>query len=496
MALLAGAADAAVLQGVVLDSETGHPLARTLLTLAATQGTSSDSPTTARTDPYGAFVFTSVSPGAYLLSAARPGFAAFHYGASCWNCPGAPIYISGDERLGVDVKMRRLAAITGTLWDENQVGIPNMLVLAFTATRPLERAGFTTTDDRGFFRLRELPPGRYYVRTAARVADDGMSYLATFYPDSSELTTAHQVQIDLEHTATDINFKPTQGKLYRITGKLVAPPPIPATSIDLISDAGRVSAPVAGDGSFAFDAVAPGPYEIYSEGRNPAGHFAAWTRIVVEHEMEISIQMYPLYPAYVSVTDEVKRPVRENVVSIRARRKDLDGEGPPQTLRLSRTELAPGNWEIEVITPADMYAVSVTAQGTRAASRRPRVAEGWNLLTLGNGYNQIQVSVSTKTATLAGHVTVRPNEVAPIAPVFLETLDLDPPDPPILRRTYTDQNGAYQFAGLPPGRYRAIASFDLDGADRYAVDNANPVTVTITEGARAGQDLVLYKKGN
>ena len=84
----------------------------------------------------------------------------YRYGAHCGTCPGAPMYLNGDERTVVDIRMHRLGAITGTILDENQVGIPKMQVVIYTATRPLHQAGEAKTDDRGFFHVGELTRDR------------------------------------------------------------------------------------------------------------------------------------------------------------------------------------------------------------------------------------------------------------------------------------------------------------------------------------------------
>jgi hypothetical protein len=86
------------------------------------------------------------------------------------------------------------------------------------------------------------------------------------------------------------------------------------------------------------------------------------------------------------------------------------------------------------------------------------------------------------------------NEPAPYAPVMLETLNLDPPDPPMIREARAGADGTFQFHGLPPGKYRALSSFDLDWSDRNAVENARPLEVSIKENESSNQDVMLYHK--
>ena len=57
-----------------------------------------------------------------------------------------------------------MGAITGIVWDENQVGLAEQDVVVYEVSRPLRLVMRVTTDDRGSYRVGELPRGRYYVR--------------------------------------------------------------------------------------------------------------------------------------------------------------------------------------------------------------------------------------------------------------------------------------------------------------------------------------------
>src|SRR5262249_31113575 len=136
----------------------------------------------------------------------------------------------------IDIRMHRLGAITGTVIDENQIGIPGVPVIVYTATRPLQQVGRATTDDRGFYRVGELVPGNYIVRTTSVKLNNGASYLASFYPEGTDMRYVRPVPAELDRTWTNVDFPPVPGTLYRVKGKVL--PPI-AKSIDLISDSGR-----------------------------------------------------------------------------------------------------------------------------------------------------------------------------------------------------------------------------------------------------------------
>jgi len=482
---------AAVLQGVVIDYESGRPLARTGVILTSLTGGPGQA---IRTESNGSFFF-GAPPGVYLLTLAREGFATYRYGAKCWNCPGAPLFLNGEERTAVDIRMRRLGALSGTIMDENQVGIPNIDVMVYTATRPLKEAGKAKSDDRGFFRLGGLAPGPYVVRTLATETKDGMSYLASFYPEGTEMKFSRTVNVELEKTWTNVDFPLVPGKLYRVQGRVVAPVAGMVNSIDLISDSGRDKVAVDPQGNFVFDHVSPGNYELFSDGRTTSGYYAAWQPVTVEHDTEVNAQMQLCSGVTFFARDDQRRTIGSTDIKVIMRRRDLDKTGPEIALRPGRSpDIALGNWEVLMTPGSDSYVRDVTLSGRRLEGRSKDSMDGWNLAHVANNPNYMVITTSAKTASITGRVLDRPNEAVPYAPVFLETMDLEPPDPPVVRQVRAGADGNFQFLGLPPGKYRLLASLELDPSDRAAMEAAHPAEVSVTAGGSALHDLSLYHR--
>src|SRR5579883_2172670 len=143
-------ANAAVIQGVVLDDESGSPLARALVTLQPLAGQDL-LPAQLRTREHGEFLFHNVRPGWYLVRVNRRGFLPAESGQKRAGRPGIPFGIdSPDESKFVQIRMCRLSAISGTVLDENGVGLPDMTLHVFTV-KPLRHVGQGTTDDHGRF---------------------------------------------------------------------------------------------------------------------------------------------------------------------------------------------------------------------------------------------------------------------------------------------------------------------------------------------------------
>lgn len=490
-------AQAAVVRGIVLDFESGRALARTAVTLTPAQNTSGLQAQAIRTESNGSFTFIA-APGVYLLTLKRDGFADYRYGAKCLTCPGAPVYLKGDEKTDVDIRMHRLGAITGTIIDENQIGIPSMPVLVYTATRPLHLVARTNTDDRGFYRFGGLMPGAYIVRTAASRQNDGASYLSTFYPEGIDQRYVRPVSAELDRTWTNVDFPPAPGTLYKIVGQLLMPVPGLTSSIELISDSGRLQTKVDGDGNFVFENVAPGDYEFFAEGRSELGHFSSWLLYTVEHDTEIKVPMPQDPVTSFTFMDDHNKRIPANSLKVVLRRKDLDKEGQEIQLKGNGLDIAPGDWEMRFDTGEEFYPKDVRVNRVRAEKRSKETAEGWVLghipftpLTIGV---PVQITISSRVGSLSGHVFEKTNEPVPYAPILLELLGLEPPDPPIWRETRAGADGTFQFHGLPPGHYRVLSSFDLDWSDRTAVENARPIEVSIKDGENPTQDMILYHK--
>jgi 5-hydroxyisourate hydrolase-like protein (transthyretin family) len=486
IAFLATPLSAAFLQCVVLDHDSGRPLARSLVTVEGVQGGQSLSRSTLRTDRAGSAYIGPLADGAYIITVARAGFATQQYGQSGWNHPGLPLMVQGDRPVGIQIRLRRLPSISGTVWDENQIGIPNAPIVIYTGTRPAKVVAKTTTDDRGIYRAGELVPGTYIVRNAAKQFEDGLSIVPTFYPDGNSLQQARTVEIDLERSAQFIDFAPTAGRLFRVTGRVISPE-VGSATVELISDTGRVTSTVHTSAAFSFDGVAPGTYEMTAQ----IDRYFGYIRLLVDRDQEnVRIELGIPRPIQFLITQKEGNRLDQTAANLFARRKDLDADGPVIPVVSNRTILTPGNWEIAVSTSPTYFPMAVLPlygpSTVTAASR----ADGWNpFVSAANA--GIRVVLSNHPASLHGRVVFSLNNPAPEVPVFLETLDLDPNEQPQVRQTRTDQNGNYQFTGLPPGSYRVVSSYDADPTNRASIEAAHPRAITLSENGNESQDLEI-----
>src|SRR5581483_3381974 len=132
LALGCATVHAAVIRGTVFENQTGRPLARTTVTLEPVPGTAGEG-SSGRTNNYGVFEFSGLASGAYFVTAARPGFAPAQYGQKRWKASGLPVVVEGGGSANLVIRLQRLGAITGSVLDENEVGLRDHDVVAYRA---------------------------------------------------------------------------------------------------------------------------------------------------------------------------------------------------------------------------------------------------------------------------------------------------------------------------------------------------------------------------
>lgn len=506
-ALAAGAMHAAVIRGVVVENQSGRPLLRAVVTLKPLPGTKA-AEQTVRTNVSGIFEFPPVPGGAYLVSAARRNYYTFQYGQKDWRSAGAPVVIDETASAFLPIRMLKLGVITGRVVDENDVGLPNHDVVAYRNTQPPQMVKKVTADERGVYRLFDLEPGSYLVRTVAREYDEG-SYIPTFSKDTLKVEEARAVEVQLDQEADRVDVRPFQGRLYKIGGVVqpgtMTPEGYPVTvKLTFASDMGRETERTGG--SFHFPPVAPGDYEFYAEGpgdgtgRCPAvGTYLPLT--IKERDRDhddISLPVPCIRDTGVQLVERKGMPLNPATVKVLARRKDMAGVGETQQLEVmgnrynTSVRIAPGRWELMAIPPPGYCVVEFGSRFTRSEGTQRTRADGWNEILIGTSFNSIRFVFSTSPGTLHGLVSGIAREPVSGAPVFLEGYD-----PESRRRVtelkvvFTDTHGQYRFTDLSPGKYRVLSSFEFQSPDAAAMEMAGAKLVAVDEGKDTPQDLDL-----
>jgi hypothetical protein len=491
--LAGGALQAAIIKGSVVENQTGKALARTLVSIQPVPGSAGPSGTV-RTNSYGMFEFVDLPAGAYLVHAARRGFMAAQFGQKNWRAAGQPVVLDKDQSTFLSIRLPRFSSISGIIVDENDVGLPEHEVVAMSNTRPPHVMAKAQADDRGMYRISGLDPGAYLVRTLGRAYEEG-GYLPTFYRETARVDEAGMVDAMLDQETTNVKVRPFPGKLYTIGG-VVSTSMLGTVIVTLVSDVGRESITTMGPlGPFQFVHKAPGPYEIYAEGQpDRRGTLGAYAPLVLERDTTgMRINLLPMASVFFDVVNtEGGRITDPSAIKVLARRVDLAGEWAVETLRLSNGagQLVQGRWQV-MLAPSPAYVAS-DFRGPRGERPEGSRADGWNEFTV-NSSCSVRIVVSNKPGGVHGTVTMGAHEPAGGVPVFLEAYDEITHKRVVeLRSTRTDMLGQYTFAGLAPGTYRLVSTFEYQLPATGDIDAMSPRVFKVEEGRDQQQDLDAY----
>lgn len=142
----------ASVEGIVVKTGGGEPIAKAVVALAGTVGSDSYTATAAAD---GKFAFANVVPGRYRLTVTRNGYLNSEYGQRGPNGTGSALTVAaGQEIKNVRLSMTAAAAISGRIYDSDGEPVVNMAVQALkysyaAGQRRLTPIKLAQTDDRG-----------------------------------------------------------------------------------------------------------------------------------------------------------------------------------------------------------------------------------------------------------------------------------------------------------------------------------------------------------
>ncbi|HML16515.1 MAG TPA: carboxypeptidase-like regulatory domain-containing protein, partial [Bryobacteraceae bacterium] len=157
-----------VISGTVVDSASGDPVRKAIVTVTW-QGTPR-SWATAATDGSGNFRFEGLPAGKYDLRARKAGIGEAAYGANSARELGELITLGDGETLsGLKLRILHSASISGRVFDPEGDPVVGANVALLRpgrnfGVRILANDRQTSTDDRGEYRFAGIDPGEYYAR--------------------------------------------------------------------------------------------------------------------------------------------------------------------------------------------------------------------------------------------------------------------------------------------------------------------------------------------
>jgi uncharacterized GH25 family protein len=454
-----------------------------------------------RSDAQGRFEFIDVPTGTFNVGAAKAGYeAARSADAAVVTIPqiGAArsVEVHDGEVASVELELRRMGTVSGQVSDE--LGDPvagasvQLLHVRFErGRRRLVAAGMArTTDDRGSYRIFNVPAGQYLVNAAAggATASDLPGYARTFYPGTLDPRSAQYVRVTPSQDLSGIDLALEPAKTARVAGTILGVDGQPTTpgTLQLRPNvsAGEIAAVPVGailndDGTFEFPNVPPGQYLIFADrGRsnpNAEGEFA--TLLVTVDGIDLTGLTLQVAPG----SSIAGRIVFDT--------SDRDHLPPMSAIQISPVpidaDLAPGN----VATAGADADGAFQMRGVTGVRRlvATRVPTGWTVgeiraggtdvtdrpLTFGRpdqSIDDVEVVLTNSVGEIAGAVVN--GDGAPAVGALALAIPIDRtlryPASRFLHQAPVAADGTFTLGDLPAGAYYVAASVvPLDGRDAW-----------------------------
>jgi hypothetical protein len=450
--------------------------------------------TSVTTDSDGRYEFTELKSDRYRVTASKSGYLALDFGQHRPLERGVELRLAeGQVIQDIDVTLPSGGAIAGRITDENGdplegVGL-RLLQSGYRGGRkglfPVSGVRSRLTDDRGQYRLFDIPPGDYVVVAVPppnnprfMPAKNQVGYAPTYYPGAPTPADAQRVNVGLSQTSPGVDFALAVAAPAQISGNAFDSSSKPLDSRGQMALAtsdrwGGLSVAMRAEivnGRFAFTNVAPGEYVLQAIGPRPPdargeGEFAATRLAVNGHDIDgvvLQTSAGSRAAGRVRVDDGTTRVSPRDVVLVFAPvdleqapsnesflhrwRPENDGTfvmtglNGPRRLRLLS---APPSW---IIRGATADGVDVTDEVITFGRPQESIAN-------------LDIVLTARTSTIAGTVAdARGRDVVDYTAIAFST------DP---RRWYTESrfvkfarpstDGTFLISGLPGGEYYVAA---------------------------------------
>ncbi len=467
-----------VVEGTAVDFATAEPLRKTTIRLIPASFNAAGY--MGITDASGHFHLEGISAGNYELSADHAGYLTSEFGARKPGGSGAILRLkTGDKLTDLTVKLARCSVITGKVSDENGQPISRALVSAVSQSwirgqRQYDRSEGSWTNDAGEYRIIDLPPGHYYLCAEGsfesfvdRQGDGEKRILPAFYPNSMTLDGARLLEVQPGQNLPGIDFQLHAGPVFHITGKLAGSGSHPghqALSLnahphDLGNGIMDLESDMNEDGTFDFSGAPAGSYDIeliYNE----------YHQIIAKSTVEI--RKSDVKGLIVPVPNRLE--LKGAVHSLNANGDPLSGLmvfaldlGSPLMSHPYVEEVEPdGTFKIENVWPGT-YVLSISGEGEYVKSIQYGGQEvlGAPVVLTGSAA-QVEILVSTGAGRVGGSVHSSDSD-ANISGLQVALASESPRlDRAGLQLAKTDQDGHFSFTNVPPGKYYAFATAEVD----------------------------------
>jgi hypothetical protein len=474
-----------VVEGRVTKIPSGEPIKGAEIVLMTDDGKNLEH--SGFTDATGQFSLADIEPGRYKIMVDKTGYDSPERQCDSNNIQeGEELsLVPGQKLSGLNLQLLAPAVITGTVFDSQGEALPNAQIearryYAFRGEEAFSRAGLAQSDDRGKYRMFDLPRGRYYVRVGdafyfqrqihrIKTAGDPLGFLPTYYPGTTDLTQAVLLEVKPGEEISGVNFSVQPARVLRIRGSVVngiTGEPVRDGSVTLIrrrpaiQENGGSAYTIGRDGRFEIKDLAPGPYILSAESvdfveRRPwkgrqaielrdAGLDDIQVKVFPGHDIAGRVQLTQNKRIEFSELQVELQPHRDS--NYRSAFTEVSADGS-FVLR----DVPEGAYDVNVTgLAANFYLKSVRLGGVDETESGLRVSGEGSIFPL-------LLEVSPAGAQVEGAVETNDGKTACQATVVL----VPEPDRRDIRRFYystdTNRSGRFVIRGVAPGNYRLFA---------------------------------------
>ncbi len=510
-----------VIQGTVLAADGESPLAKATVSLQKSGSRGGDSERTARSDDRGQYEFTDLEAGKYLLSVMRNGFLPQNYGqkriqAFRGQRGGTPLTLGNGQVLnGIDFKLIRGGVVEGRVADQDYEPLSRVIVTmsgyqTVQGERTLVPVARAQTDDRGQFRLFDIPPGSYFLSATQggfRLFGGrgrgrrGQSFPPTYYPGVPSPEQATRIEVSAGGEVGGFHLTLIESHTYSVSGRVLAEEGSPAQSVRIMtvnrSSPGQVSlrggATTDLQGTFKVAGLLPGRYRLIARrGRGQEPQIASAAVEVIDRDIQgLTLALGSGASITGRIVSENEEPAlnwrRVSVVTRPAegggRGRRFGGGGRPieEDFSFRISNLPGGLYRLSVnLPPGNHYVESIRAQGQDIIDRLIEMNDHDQL-------SGVEVRVSPHGSRISGVVQSEEDGKA-IDGATVLVFSADPQQrgsfSRFTRTTQTDQTGRYSLEGLPPAEYLVCAL-----AEHEPGRESEPEYLSFLEGDSTSIDL-------
>ena len=521
-----------VIQGTVLAADGESPLAKATVSLRKSGSRGGDSERSARSDDRGQYEFTDLEAGKYLLSVMRNGFLPQNYGqkriqAFRGQPGGTPLTLGNGQVLnGIDFKLIRGGVVEGRVADQDYEPLSRVIVTmsgyqTMQGERTLVPVARAQTDDRGQFRLFDIPPGSYFLsatqggfRLFGRRGRGrrGQSFPPTYYPGVPSPEQATRIEVSAGGEVGGFHLTLIESHTYSVSGRVLAAEGSPAQSVRIMtvnrSSPGQVSlrggATTDLQGTFKVAGLLPGRYRlIASRGRGQEPQIASASVEVIDRDIQgLTLALGSGASITGRIVSENEEPALNwRRVSVATRSAEGGGRGfrfvgggrpIEEDFSFRISNLPGGLYRLSVnLPPGNHYVESIRAQGQDIIDRLIEMNDHDQL-------SGVEVRVSPHGSRISGVVQSEEDGKAVDGATVL-VFSADPQQrgsfSRFTRTTQSDQTGRYSLEGLPPAEYLVCALVEHESGRESEPEYLNGLegdstTIDLSAGEMSSKTLV------